>query len=157
MKRFLLIFLIIIGVFSPQVYAQFGHQTPAIFFKVVSDTTTINKSVGRAYYYSTDELYYVGMGTWLAQVAIEGGSITFITVGVDTLVGTSSDSIFANDDFVFLQDIIFSGSSSNIQYYVDSDGDTVITIDPNYASGPVIIFADSSGADTVAMYSSYVS
>ena len=71
---------------------------------------------------------------------------------IDTLEGLSTDSVFTKADMVFLQDILFKASSSNVSHWVDSGGDTVLTFDPNGASGPVLIFADGTAADTVQLY-----
>ena len=71
---------------------------------------------------------------------------------IDTLEGFSSDSVFTKADMVFLQDILFKASSSNVSYWIDTSGDTVLTIDPNGASGPLLILTDATGVDTVQLY-----
>ena len=48
MKKMILI-LMTLAIFAGSALAQFGHK-PVAMFKVVSDTTVINKSVGKAYH-----------------------------------------------------------------------------------------------------------
>ena len=145
------LFLILVLSFATTSWAQFGH-VPVAMFKVVGDTSVINKSVGRAYHYTDDNLYYVGAGTYLKQIATEGDSISLSTISVDTLYGRTTDSIFVKDDLILLRDVLFSGTSSNMEYWIDTSGDTVLVIDPNASGGPSLYMMDATGVDTVRFY-----
>jgi hypothetical protein len=146
MKRWSLIlsFLLV----TTNIFAQtpFGHGKVLKAFKITSDTTVISKETGRAYFYTGDSLFYVAVDGLLKQIACEGDTIAFSKVKLDTLEGWSTDSVFVNDDFVLLKNILFKGTTSNYQYYVDASGDTILVINPN--AGPVIDldFAESGNA-----------
>jgi len=136
-KYFIIIFIL---AFAFNAYTQFDWGVGgAARARVDGDTTSYNsRKVGSLFWTSSNNNLYIGNGTDWIRIATWGDTIALSELQLDTLKGFSTDSVFALCDMVFLQDILFKGTTSNLMYFIDSGGDTVIVIDPNASGGPAL-------------------
>ena len=148
----ILFLLITTGLFAQ--HGAYGHYSP---FLITADTTGNPKDLGLILALTnatggTDTLFFLGMNNYWRKIATNGDTSIFAKIKVDTLESWSTDSVFVNDDMVFIKNILFEGNSSTASYWMDSDNDTVIVINPNFASGPLLLMTDATGADTIKFY-----
>jgi len=129
-----LVVFLILGLLTTNIYAQKFNQSGKT--QVVQDTTMGSRQRGRIIFDATNQLLYlVKQGGSRIQIATQDmESFELSSLKVDTVFSNTTDSVFISADLVTLQNVLFSQGTSELSYWQNSSGDTILTIDPNSAT-----------------------